>query len=100
MVGVFSEPPIEGYQISVTRVRGPALPPGAGFTTSPALGLVSVQVTVLRPIPVGRSRGSVVVVSGAGFLVEGLPPPMSETIPTSTAMTRRATMATPRRRRR
>jgi hypothetical protein len=45
-------------------VRGRALPPGAGFTTPPALVFVSVQVTVLSPIPDAGTGAVVAVVVG------------------------------------
>ena len=70
------------------------------MNTSPALGFVSVQVTVLRPIPDGGISGPlVVVVLEVPVLAEG-PPTTSETIPTSTATMRMAARATAKRRRR
>ena len=56
------QPPVDGYQIWVTSRRGPAWPPGAGFTTSPALRVVVVHVTVLIPILEDPAVGGDVVV--------------------------------------
>jgi hypothetical protein len=59
MVGLVSDPPTDGYQISVTRTRGLALPFGAGFTAKPE----SVQVTSRIPIPIFVTDPVVVVVA-------------------------------------
>ena len=96
---------VEGYQISVTKVRGLEWPPTAGLTTCAALELVSVQVTVLTPIPEGPAVGVVAVVVVCGRVVvvvprfAELPPDVKVTSPTMSAMNRATVKMTARRRR-